>query len=138
MCHVASETMISFYYPRHSGRIYKVYEGSKYLGMAVFSYAMDAAITEYGWMHGLQMTSLFVGLNFLFGLVYAVIVRRMNRGHAKDDQEKTPTLLEILNSRVLRDRLLFLYFGVEVLLHLALRAPLVVAVSAYYLKFLRN
>lgn len=129
MCHVSSDAMMGSHFTRHSGRRHKIYEASKYLGMALFSYTIDAAISKYGWLHGLQMTTLLVGLNFLFGLAYIIIMRKIERVPQKDESEKTMMFLKLLNSRVLRDRLLFYYFGVEVLLNTAIRAPLILIVS---------
>lgn len=124
MCYMASSTLVS----GTSGRRCRIYHASQYLGTALFAYIIDVAITHHGWIHGLQMSTVLVGINFLLGFFYAPTFTRRDK---KKDETTTDTqvrLVDVVKSQILHDRLLFYWFLVEGTLNIGLRTPLVLLV----------
>ena len=125
MCFVASSSFVS----SGSGRRCRIYHASQYLGTALFAYVIDAAIRCHGWIHGLQMSTVLVGINFLLGFFYGLSFARGDKKKDETSPETPVRLLDVLKSQILYDRLLFYWFLVEGVLNIGLRSPLLLMVS---------
>ncbi len=131
MCQIATITAIGTSFAKNTGRIYRIYHSFQYIGMGLFAYAIDKAILTFGWIHGLQMTTVLVGINFILGFCYKLPYAAREKPSPEKTSDRPMVLLEILNSQVLRDRLLFYWYGVQAILSLAIRTPFFLLVSQY-------
>lgn len=70
MCQISSAMIVEAHFYTRRMYVNKGYYCTQWFGMALMAIWTRYSLNEYGWLSGLQMSTMFVSLNFILGFAF--------------------------------------------------------------------